>query len=341
MRKYISLKTGLLLISLLMLISGNSKAQNISVNAYAFNSEPLIDGIVDDVWAINEFIEISHLLTKEMVSEENFSGRFKISWYNNNLYFLFIVTDDILVLHKGQPIWQGDNINLYLDLGNEKNTAYDNNDYLCHFKWGNSDYYERYDGGNGLNQIDNSNTGIEFAQICDTINHTFVMEIAIRNLAELNGPSILSESTSIGLDAGIYDCDDTGQFSNMYTTHLSWVDTTGYAWSDPSKLGTAGLATISLKSTQIINEIESTDEVSEVKVYPTIVSNRVTIQTTVNEDLKVEFINLLGKKIESIVLRSENTWIDVSSLKSGMYFVNIYNSKDFLIGSEKILIFKD
>jgi hypothetical protein len=341
MRKYIGLKTGSFLISLILLFCGTSNAQNINVNAYAFNTEPLINGIVDDGWANNEFLEISHLLTQEKVSEENFSGRFKISWYNNNLYFLFVVTDDILVLHKNQPIWQGDNINLYLDLGNEKNTSYDNNDYLCHFKWGNSDYYESYNGGNGLSQTDNSNAGIEFAQICDTITHTFVMEIAIRNLAELNGPSALSESTSIGLDAGLYDCDDTGQFSNMYTNHLSWVDTTGYAWSDPSKLGTAGLANITLKSTQIINGIESLNKVYDAKVYPTIVSNTVTIQTTVNENRRVEVINLLGIKIESVVLESENTRIDVSSLKSGVYFVNIYNSKGFLIGAQKILKIED
>ena len=341
MRKYFGLLKGSFLIVLFMVLGGTSKAQNGGVNAYAFNSAPLIDGIVDDGWAINEFLEIAHLLTNEKISEENFSGRFKIGWFNNNLFFLFVVTDDILVLHQGQPIWLGDNINLYLDLGNEKNTAYDNNDYLCHFKWGNSDYYERYDGGNGLNQIDNSNTGIEFAQICDTINHTFVMEIAIRNVADLNGPSTLNESTSVGLDAGIYDCDDTGQFSNMYTNHLSWVDTTGYAWSDPSKLGTAGLATISLKSTQVMNGFDYSDEVRVAKVYPTIVSNSVTIQTTVNEDLNIEFMDLTGKKMESIVLRSGNTRVDVSSLKSGVYFVNIYNAKDFLIGSEKILIDKD
>ncbi|MBN1416930.1 MAG: hypothetical protein JW973_17670 [Bacteroidales bacterium] len=79
---------------------------------------------------------------------------------NQCLVFLLVVTDDILALHEGQPIWLGDNINVYLDPGNEKNTSYDDNDYLCHFKWGNSDYYERYNGGIGPIQIDNSNTGI-------------------------------------------------------------------------------------------------------------------------------------------------------------------------------------
>jgi hypothetical protein len=341
MKKNIGPTTGVFLISLLLLFSGTSKAQNSDVNTFAFNSEPLIDGIVDEGWAVNEFLEIAHLLTPEKISEENFSGKFKISWYDNNLYFLFVVTDDILVLHKNQPIWQGDNINLYLDLGNEKQPSYDNNDYLYHFKWGNADYYERLDGGNGLNQIENSSSGIEFAQICDTMNHTFVMEIAIRNLAELNGPADLNESTSIGLDAGLYDCDDRGPFSNMYTNHLSWVDTTGYAWSDPSKLGTAGFANITFKSTQISNGMESLNEVRDAKVYPTRVSNSVTIQTTENENLRVEVMNLLGIKIESLVLESGNTRIDVSFLKSGVYFVNIYNARGLLISAQKILKIAD
>jgi hypothetical protein len=336
MRSFIYLKKGALLMGLLILSYMASKAQNINVNAYAFNSEPLIDGIVDDVWSNNEFLEISHFITDEKVSTDNFSGKFKLSWYNNNLYFLFEVTDDILVLHKGEPIWEGDNINLYLDLGNEKSVIYDNNDYLNHFKWGNSDYYERFDGEE-LIQIANSKTGIEFAQQCDTVNHKFTMEIAIRNIAELNGPLSLSESTTFGLDAGIYDCDDTGKFSNMYTNHLSWVDTTGYAWSDPSKLGSAGFASVRLKSAKVSDAIENPIIKNTIKVYPTMVSKNLTIQLAKSEDLKVEISNILGVKIESVFLRSGNTNIDVTSLKSGLYFVNVLNSKSYLIGSQKIL----
>jgi hypothetical protein len=337
MKIIFSLIKGYLLWGFLMFFSMPSIAQNVNVNSYAFSREPLIDGIIDDVWDVNTFLEISHLLTPEAVSKENFSGKFKIGWYNNALYFLFVVTDDILALHKDYPIWLGDNINLYLDLGNEKNTSYDDNDYLCHFKWGNSDYYEIYNGVTGPIQIDNSNAGIEFAQICDTIDHTFIMEIAVRNIAELNGPSTLSDSTTIGLDAGIYDADDTGEFPQIFTTHLSWIDTTGLAWEDPSKLGTTGLGTINLKSTQLSNGMENSAQVRAAKIYPTVVSNSVIIQTTLNENLNVEVINLLGERVVSIVLTSENARIDVSSLRSGLYFVNVYYSKGFLLGKQKIM----
>jgi hypothetical protein len=78
-----------------------------------------------------------------------------------------------------------------------------------------------------------------------------------------------------------------------------------------------------------------------VKVYPTIGSNNVTIQTAVNENLRVEVIDLLGKRMMSIVLGSENTCVDVSSVKRGLYFINIFNSKGFLIGAQKILKIQD
>jgi len=78
-----------------------------------------------------------------------------------------------------------------------------------------------------------------------------------------------------------------------------------------------------------------------VKVYPTIGSNNVTIQTAVNENLRVEVIDLLGKSMMSIVLGSENTCVDVSSVKRGLYFINIFNSKGFLIGAQKILKIQD
>jgi hypothetical protein len=329
-------KTGILFLGLLMLFFMPSMAKNISIDSYAFDSEPIIDGIIDEGWNRNKPMDISHFITTEKVSENNFSGRFRISWFNNNLYFLFEVTDDILVLHKGQPIWEGDNINLYLDLGNEKTTSYDNNDYLFHFKWGNSDYYERFNGQE-LVKINNLKTDVEFAQTCDTINHKYIMEIAFRNIVALNGPKSLTDSTYFGLDAGIYDCDDTSVFSNMYTNHLSWVDTTGYAWSDPSKLGTAGFASIRLKSAKIIDTIEKQCLKNLVNIYPTVVSECLNISLDNNEDMKVEINNLVGEKVKSVILRPGNNSIDVASFKNGVYFINVVNKKSNLIFSQKIV----
>lgn len=337
MKKFNYLKKGAVLIGLLILSVIILKAQNATVNAYAFSSEPVIDGIIDNSWADNEYLQISHLLSSNTsISNEDFSGSFKLSWYNNNLYFLFVVTDDVFILNADMPIWYGDNINLYLDLGNEKSTNYDNNDYLCQFKWGNSEYYERFNG-NDLNKINNSDTAIEFAQICDTVNHLYIMEIAIRNIADMNGPASLNESTTIGLDAGIYDSDEA--IPGFYSDQLSWVDTTGYAWSDPSKLGTAGLGTATLKAAKSPNVIEELDEANPVKVYPTIVENILNIQTPLSVGLNVEIINMLGKKVESIDLTSENSGIDVSYLNAGLYYVNVYDSEG-LIYSQKIILLK-
>lgn len=328
-RKRVSL---LLVLSTFFLLS--SKAQEITVNAYAFTSEPKIDGYIDKAWDDNEFLTISHVLVgNEPVAKEEFSGEFKISWYDNSLYFLFVVTDDSCIFNEGQPIWLGDNINLYLDLGNEKGEQYDNNDYLCHFKWGNSEYYERYNGDD-LIQVNNSKDAVEFAQICDTVKHLFIMEIAIHNLAELNGPSELTESTAIGLDAGIYDCDEEPCF---FSYHLSWVDTTGYAWSDPSKLGTAGFGTAMLKAAKLTGTTNISEKANQIKVYPTVVSGNLNIETSIAGSLHIEVFSLLGNRVMSTDTRSKMSTIDVSSLNSGLYFVNISDSHT-LISSQKIIV---
>lgn len=336
--KYIkNIKKGALLIGLLTLYLVSLKAQNVTVYSYAFTSEPKIDGYIDKVWDDNEFLEISHLLAgEEPLTDEDFSGSFKISWYENDLYFLFVVIDDIFERNEDQQIWLGDNINLYLDLGNEKETTYDNNDYLCQFKWGNSDYYERYNGSD-LIQIDNSENAIEFAQTCDTIKHLFIMEIAIRNMAELNGPSVLDESTAIGLDAGIYDCDEGNPC--FYSHQLSWVDTTGYAWSDPSKLGTTGFATAVLKAAKIPGALGTADKMHSVKIFPTMASSTITIQTDLTEAVNVEIFDLTGNMVKSCVITSEDPFINVSAQKEGLYIVHVFNSKG-LLSSQKIIIYK-
>lgn len=335
MKNLNSLYRGALLIGLLILYITTSEAQTVTAYTYAFSIEPTIDGVIDESWADNDFLEISKILSSDKtITSKDFSGEFKISWYNNDLYFLIVVTDDILILNEEQPLWHGDNVNLFLDLGNEKSTTYDNNDYLCHFKWGNSDFYQRYDGIE-LVEIENSETAIEFAQTYDTMNHEFILEIAIHNVAELNGPSSLNESTSVGLDVGIYDSDDPGYF----TEHFQWVDTTSLAWSDPSKLGTTGLGTAELKAAKVHSAINNSNRASSLKVYPTLVSDKLYIQTTQSKDINIEVINILGERVQSIVLRSENSSIDVSTLKTGLYFVNVYDSKG-LITTHKISVFR-
>jgi hypothetical protein len=320
-------------IGLSILLSSASTAQEVSVDVYAFSSEPLIDGIIDEVWEINDYIQISHqLMPVEPVASDDFSGRFKIGWYNNMLYFLFVVTDDIFIPNEGQPIWLGDNINIYLDLGNEKDSSYDENDHLCHYKWGNSDYYEKYDGTN-LVQI-NNHMAVEFAQVCDPLNNTFVMEIAFRFLEEFHGPSVLDESTSIGLDAGIYDLDDS---IGMFSAHLSWVDTTGLAWSDPSRLGTAGFGTIMLKEAKEPNIVLPQKKVEKPLVFPTLTSESLTIRSGNYNFLHVEIFDLLGNRVIAQPVSEEKAQIDVSQLQQGIYFIRVFNSGR-LVGAEKIIV---
>lgn len=319
---------------LALLVGLTLQAQAVSVSVYAFANRPLMDGLIDASWNDNEYQQISHVLTSDKsLTGEDFSGKFKISWYENTLYFLFVITDDVLVLNENEPIWLGDNINLYLDLGNEKSENYDNNDYLYHFKWGNTNYYERFDGSS-LIPIGNSETGVEFAQTCDTENHQFVLEIAFHDLAALNGPATLDVFTSFGLDAGIYDCDEGDP--GFFTDHLSWIDTTGYAWADPSRLGTAGFGSAVLKAARA-TALHRAEAQTEFRVYPTVVSRQLNIESGRKGKHALEIVDLLGNVCLSKPLEDGTGTVEVGSLVPGIYFVKL-RGEEGNCGSQKILV---
>ncbi len=80
---------------------------------------PLINGIADDpAWQTAEWLPLDQLWLGQQPSAEDFSGRYKILWDENNLYVLTEITDDTLIDIRPDGLlkyWDDDCLEIFMD----------------------------------------------------------------------------------------------------------------------------------------------------------------------------------------------------------------------------------
>ena len=83
----------------------------------------------------------------------------------------------------------------------------------------------------------------------------------------------------------------------------------------------------------------STDEAdfsNTINLYPNPAQDHITINNTSNSTItQVDIYNLLGAKIDELTINSLEAVIDVSTLKTGTYFLKIY--VDSVVVTKKII----
>ncbi len=89
------------------------------LQAKKITSAITINGIADDAsWQQASWQPIDKLILGEMPSKDDFSGRFKIMWDENQLYLLVEITDDILFDQHADPLhlyWDDDCLEIFID----------------------------------------------------------------------------------------------------------------------------------------------------------------------------------------------------------------------------------
>lgn len=80
---------------------------------------PVIDGIVDDVWANAEKVQLTHLKAGDLKSEgvipEGLSVSASMLWDESAFYFLFDIHDDDFAFDSEAGDWKNDSVYLYID----------------------------------------------------------------------------------------------------------------------------------------------------------------------------------------------------------------------------------
>jgi len=103
---------------------GKTKAKNIILDGTLYEAPkaakaPVIDGISNDTcWANAPWADIKYLWLGKQPTPENFSGRYKIVWTPEKLYYLVEITDDILSDTHPNPLvdyYKDDTLEIFLD----------------------------------------------------------------------------------------------------------------------------------------------------------------------------------------------------------------------------------
>ena len=113
---------------------------------------------------------------------------------------------------------------------------------------------------------------------------------------------------------------------------LEWWDVS--AWDNMDSAGV-----IELSDAPINTGIFDYEAITTISVYPNPAKDYITIDTETGKALEVIILNSIGQE----VLRIEKyygTRINLAGIKTGLYYVTVYNNKHKLLGKNKFTIIK-
>lgn len=91
----------------------------VEVDLLAPYGSPVIDGKADDpVWEMSEWLPLDQVWIGKNLSPDDFKGRYKLAWDENNLYVLAEITDDTLIdIHPDglDHYWDDDCLEIFID----------------------------------------------------------------------------------------------------------------------------------------------------------------------------------------------------------------------------------
>lgn len=83
-------------------------------------------------------------------------------------------------------------------------------------------------------------------------------------------------------------------------------------------------------------KIEKADILKDVEVYPNPAQDFVYVSTDINEGT-IQILNLLGQQMQTVTITTNVMSIDVSQLKTGIYFVSITSGDTNIVKKIKVL----
>ncbi len=193
---------------------------------YAQFTAPVIDGNIDEVWSNANSYSLTKLVKDKFgvdPESEDLSASFRSLWDEDNFYLLLEVTDNVIYHNVLDKDHQNDNIEIYIDLNNSKNTLYDGID---------DDQIRFIPDVDTINsKLDLQSNEIEF-QYAETENG-YLFEVRL----PWNVLTTESFSPAIGLEIGfdMMATDNDGSDTKDYI--LSWNAYENNAWQNPQLFG--------------------------------------------------------------------------------------------------------
>jgi len=304
-----------------------SQTEDTDVSIYAFRSEPVVDGIIEEGWNDNEYLMIEHvseeLSTRTEIVEDDYLPKFKMSWYGNKLYFLMVVNDDYLY-NVGEYSYMNDGYSLNLDLGHEFSSELDYNDFNLVMDWGKPKASFIWTPDPEIQAADIYDM-IEFAEVIDEDNGLFIAEISF-DVNDFNMPQPLAEGVAFGLDIEAIDRDGVDNPDTFGRDQTLFWYSDGDSWNDRSVVGSVGLGSVGLKSAITSVNTSKLTSKNELEIYPQPSKDFITVKADKNLT-NIEIYNVIGERIFSRNVNSKNPNIDISELADGCFFISAFTEK--------------
>jgi len=264
----------------------------------------IIDGIVDNSWNNGTTLDIvpEKVVVGSVSGTNDIGCSIKALWDNTYLYVLANVTDQ--TLNNDSPnSYEDDAVEVYIDINNDKATAYGTNDVQYTFGWN--------DGATvGTLPSGRSSTGVTYTTVARTGGYILEAKIPWSTLS--GSPAI---NQIIGLEFMVNDDDNGGNRDKK----IAWTAATDDAYQNPSLFGVAKLADVPI-TTGFDNENVSFG--SEIHCYPNPFSSTILVNTT--GDFQYQFMNQVGQLLESGYANEKLTLSQEHP--KGVYILKIYQN---------------
>jgi hypothetical protein len=306
-----------------------TNAQADSFIALKTNSTVLLDGISDEsIWGACEWYPLKYVWIPygQTVSAEDFTGKFKVAWNENYIYFLVQVTDDSLYDGHSDPIvnyWDDDCVEVFLDEDHSGGNHLNNfNAFAYHIS-------------TLLDAVDNNTTGPALFNNDVDANYTkngdiYTWELALKIFDDSyvygaeNTPIVLTHGKVLGFSMAYCDNDGSSARENFIGSKYLPQNQANDGYINADVFGT-----LNLVDTTIISSAKTISD-NRVFVYPTIVKNRLTIKSTnINNDkITISIRNSSGTEFfhKSFIANTEFS-VNTENFQPGSYIL-LANSAD-------------
>lgn len=273
------------------------------------NTPIVINGVVDDSWnnSVVKEANVSKVLSGTISNSSDLSAKCKALWDNTYLYVLGDVNDQTLN-NDSQNWYDDDAIEVYLDVNNDKPTAFAANDFQYTFGWN--------DGTTvGANPSGRSSTGVTYKMVAKTGGYIFEARIPWSTIQ-----ATPSQNQLLGFDFMVNDDDNGGTRDKK----ISWTSATDNAYQDPSLFGVAKLA-----EAIVTNQFDEAGLNSIAQIYPNPFNHELNIE--VDGDFNYQIINQLG---EILTQGDANNKIVLhNTFPKGVYIMKITKNQSSIIQS--------
>jgi hypothetical protein len=330
-------KISTLILSFAIVFSAMSTG--LTIKKFPDGKAPKLDGKFDAIWNLVDSNNISKRNATYRASLD--SAYFKMAWNDTALFLIIQVTDSAYGFCNkyctGLLDYQSDRPELYFDMntwpgdkqpGASVGIQHGVEQYTGVMPFG-ADTFASFTGYQAgyysvATHIDGDTYTEEFAFPWNNADATALVD----SLGNVFAPA---KGIQFGFDAYVLDVDPSDQpYSNATRKWAYWHDAAGKAWDN---MGGAGTVTISTDLVGSASEVANS-EISQLTITNPAADYFELLNTNNLRFNDIKIYNVLGK----LVLNQNGaaTKVDVTNLRSGVYFVKVLNNYK-VIGQSKLL----